>query len=336
MLATDDSITFRCCTGRAEERASAILALKNASTIILDLTAISTLSLLDSLDCLEHFQGRLLVSEQVFAEVRSLAAEPVGEGGRTGLGREGYRYVISNMTPEAVKSQRELFSSLMEKLKTTCKIVGCPELSAVSTEKREFLIKAVGEHGAQSIVLASTPGSVLWTDDFGVAVLAVDQFGVRRVWTQVAFQERSEAGAIKPENFVEVTAKLLGWRYYFTTTGTPALVRAGALAGWNPDRWPMKGAMEVLSDSGIATRDIVSLAVSFILHYTGEVVLPEVRNAVTVRVLERLSNRGEGLGPVGAVLQAVPAAFGLNVLRAAELMGVANAWLASKGVRRDT
>jgi hypothetical protein len=148
-------------------------------------------------------------------------------------------------------------------------------------------------------------------------------------------QEWAEAGSIKAESFIDATAKLLGWKYYFTSTGVPALARAGAIAGWNPDRWPLKGALEVFSDRAIFTKDVLSLAIAFMLQYVGEIVLPEIRDTVTVRVLDRLSSRGEGLAPIGALLRALPGAFGLNVLRATELIRTANAWLVTKpGIRR--
>jgi hypothetical protein len=243
---------------------------------------------------------------------------------------EGYRYVVTEMTAEAVRDEREYFDLLVAKVKSNCMVVACPELAAVSSEKREFLTRAVGGHGAQSIVLASVPGHVLWTDDYGVALVAAHEFGVRRVWTQVALQERAEAGAIKAELFIEATAKLLGWGYYFTSTGAPALARAGSIAAWNPDRWPLKGALEVFSDRAISTKDVLSLAMSFMVQYMSEIVLPEVRDTVTVRILERLSSRGEGLSPIGVLLRALPGAFGLNVLRATELLRIANAWLVTR------
>ena len=62
----------------------------------------------------------------------------------------------------------------------------------------------------------------------------------------------------------------------------------------------------------------------------GEVVLPEVRNTLTVRILDQLAGRGEGLAPVGALLRSLPRAFGLNVIHANELTNVVKAWIASK------
>ena len=69
---------------------------------------------------------------------------------------------------------------------------------------------------------------------------------------------------------------------------------------------------------------------------TGVAVLPEVRSTISIRILEQLERRGEGLAPVGVLLGALPDAFGLDVIRANELIQVVNAWIASKRrIRRD-
>ncbi len=334
-LAVDDEVSVRCCAGTAEERAEAILALKNASAVVLGLAAIATLSLLDALDELERFPAQLLVSELTFAELKSTLDACAGEDKAMGfLGKEEGRYVLGQVAPEVLRGRREFFQSTVEKVRLRCRVIGCPELAAVPPDRREFLVKAIGEHGAQSVVLASAPGRLLWTDDLAVALIAKHDFGVRRAWTRVALQERSEAGAVKPEMFFEASAKLMGWRYYFTSPSTPTLARAGSLAEWNPAWRPLRSALEVFSDSGIATRDALALVVSFMVHYAAEVVLPESRDALTVQILENLAKRGDGLALIQALTAALPVAFGLNVLRARELVQVIRAWIAAKQAMR--
>jgi tetratricopeptide (TPR) repeat protein len=330
-LAVDDEVSVRCCAGSAEERAEAIAALKNASAVVLDLTAIATLSLLGALGELERFPVEILISELTFAELRNSLAVQTSEDGEMGfLGKEGDRYVLEPAAPETLRVRREFLQSIVDKVRSGCRITGCPELAAVPPDRREFLVKAIGEHGAQSAVLASAPRRVLWTDDFCLAMIARHEFGARRVWTQVVLQERTEAGAVTPETFFEATAKLIGWRYYFTSPSTPALARAGSLAEWNPERRPLRSALELFSDSGIAARDALALVVSFMVHYGTEVVLPDVRNALTVQILENLAKRGDGLGLIQALTSALPLVFDLNVLRAREFGQVIRAWIATK------
>jgi hypothetical protein len=63
---------------------------------------------------------------------------------------------------------------------------------------------------------------------------------------------------------------------------------------WNPDRWPLKSALEVFGDRNISTRDILLLATGFVIQLNGQVVLPQVRDALTISALERLVSRAEG------------------------------------------
>lgn len=327
-LAIASDVSLRCCAGSAQERAEAILALKNASAIVLDLTGIATLSLLDALDELGQFPCPVLVSELTFTELLKSHATLTSTDCEMGfLGKEGDRYVLERAAPEIAQRRREFLQSVIDKVRSKCRIIGCPEFAAVPPDKREFLIKTIGEHGAQTAVLSSAPDRVLWTDDFGLAMVVRHELGVRRIWTQVALQERTEAGAMKPDVFFEATAKLIGWGYYFTSPSTPAIVRAGSLADWNPGQHPLKSALELFSDQGIATRDALALAVSFMVHYSTEVVLPEVRNALTVQILENLAKRADGLTLTQALKPSLSIAFGLNVLRAGEFVRVINAWL---------
>lgn len=335
-LAVDEEITIKCCAGTAEERTEAVGALRNANFLVLDLSAIATLFLLDALEVLERFTVPLLVSELTFGQLKTsemkAAADDRGmeDGAMRFLGKREGRYLLQELQPELLQKRWEYLNRGVERIRSHCNIVACPDLSAVLPDKRDLLVKAFGEHGAQIVTLASTPGRVLWTDDFAVAMIARHEFGVRRVWTQVVLQERTEAGVIEPEMFFGATAKLAGWRYYFTSLSTQALIRAGSLAEWNPSHQLLKNALEQLSDTGIAIREALSLAISFIVHYSNEVALPEVRNALTIQVLESIGKRGEGLGPVRALIAAAPAFFSLNAIRAKEFIAVVRSWIAAK------
>ncbi|HXJ92483.1 MAG TPA: hypothetical protein VMT20_06330 [Terriglobia bacterium] len=334
-MALADEIGIRCCIGSAEERAEAISALKNSEAIVLDLTAVATLSLLGAVDALEQFPTPILISELTLAELRNSLSTASSDDGEAGfVGKEGSRYVLEQLAPEAQQERHQFLKSITERITARCTVVGCPELAAVESERREFLVKALGEHGAQSIVLATSPRRVLWTDDFVLSLVAKQEFGVRRIWTQVALQERAEVGAISPERFFEATARLIGCRYYFTSPSPQALTRAGSLADWDPVRRPLKQALDIFSDTGIVTRDILALAVPFILQCTREIALPEVRNAVIVTILEGLAARGEGLVPINALIVGLRAAFGLDVVRSRDIEDVIRAWIATRQATR--
>ncbi len=66
--------------------------------------------------------------------------------------------------------------ALAKILESSCEVRGCRELASLDSERRGSLIEAFGLHGAQSIILASNPRHVLWTDDFILAECARGRF----------------------------------------------------------------------------------------------------------------------------------------------------------------
>jgi len=160
-------------------------------------------------------------------------------------------------------------------------------------------------------------------------MLARNKFGINRVWTRAAFELRARIGSLQPEVMSQITAKLTGWRYYFTSPNPSSLLHAASLARWNPGSWPLKQALALLAEETISIRDSLILVVSFMVKYGNEVVLPEDRNAITVGLLESLSKREGGLVAIRALLGVLPRAFGLNVVRANETIQVIGAWLAA-------
>ena len=53
------------------------------------------------------------------------------------------------------------------------------------------------------------------------------------------------------------------------------------MADWNPDRWPLKSALEIYSDAAMAPADVLTLAINFIRYHMMEVVLSEIRTTLT-------------------------------------------------------
>ena len=86
---------------------------------------------------------------------------------------------------------------LMEFVRQSCTIACAPEVASMDTEQRDRLIDLFGRDGLESIVAATRPGNLLWTDDLTVAVLAREDFGNRRrVWTHVLLQEAADEGLL--------------------------------------------------------------------------------------------------------------------------------------------
>jgi len=177
-LAQEESVPVFCCSGTDEERREAFAAMDVANTWILESSAIATMFLLDLEDLLQILPANLLVSQATGAELDDMIREDAlfrGEGGV--LTKQNGRVVFIPITPAEKAERHQLLLRRVNKVKTTCKVVGCMEFASLNPQRRDIMIKALGRGEAESIVLASKPGHLLSNMPF----LAVDPFwdGIR-------------------------------------------------------------------------------------------------------------------------------------------------------------
>src|SRR5271167_617022 len=298
MLAQRPEAPLKCCTGSAEELEGALGAFERANAVVLDLTAIATLCML----------GRL-----------NLLRLPPGFSASINVnGNDGKRADVQ-------------LKGLADALQSVCRVRDSAVLASIDPDRRERLVSFFGRHGAESIVIASMPGHVLWTDDMILADLAKTEFGVRRVWTEAALQARAQAGNLDPAELATASTKLAGWGYSFTTPSIETLMRAGSVAVWNPDQFPLKQALDQFASDSMNMSDAVRLAAELIVKMYNDQYLRGQRRTVTSRLLDRLAKRAGGREAVEALPRSLPIRFGLDLIRARELSDVVRGWTAAQG-----
>jgi tetratricopeptide (TPR) repeat protein len=330
-LAKQSDVTIKCCFGNVEERNEAKKAMRDANTIILDMSAIATLFSLRRLDVLENWPVNFVLSQATDNDLREMIANEartaVHQSGVFLKTEDGYGFVENEGGSK--KAYLEELRKLVQSLETKCKVVTCRALAALEPERRDALIGGFGNHGAEAILLATTPGTVLWTDDHIQALVARNDHGVLRVWTQLVIGERVDSGAIDVELLNDASARLLGFRYFFTAV-TPQILRTAAvIADWKVDKWPLNQALEEFEKEYLELAVVMQLAAGFLKLVYIEC-LPDTQAAVTIRILEHVAKRNRGMAAIRVLRDAVPRIFGLNVLGVSSALETINAWIKSK------
>jgi len=72
------------------------------------------------------------------------------------------------------------------------------------------------------------------------------------------------------------------------------------------------------------------LALGFLASVYLDCQIPELRNAITISVIERLWSRTNGKQAVEALIRMIPVRFGLNVVGAQEAQETIAAWLTTQ------
>jgi tetratricopeptide (TPR) repeat protein len=317
LAARPDSI-IKCCLGSEEELEAALIAYSRANSIVLDLTAIATLCMLGRLDLLKSWARRFIVAHATLQELRRLQFEPNPPASTP-----------SNGTVAELAGVDLDLRGLADLIASICTIGDGAVLSTLTQNQRDELLFYFGRHGAESVMLASMPGHVLWTDDRVLANVARNDFGVRRIWTQSAFMARVQAGSLDPSELATAGTKLAGWGYTFTTPSLETLMRAGAVSGWAPDQFPLRQALDQFATDSVRLPDAVILAAELIVNIYADSRLRAGRTAVIARLLDRLAARRGGREAIDALPRSLPIRFGLDLIGARELADAIRGWMAA-------
>ena len=334
-LASQLDVSVRCCIGSADERTEAARALRSSNTVVLEMSAIGSLFLLDRLEILDAWSGDIIVSQSTVSKLRQMLVNQVKlesrESGVLVKSESGFQMVENS--PERNSEYIERVRGLIRVIEKKCRIVPCPALAAIDPEERNTLIKAFGQHGAESIVFASVPRTVLWTDDHIQAVFARQEYGVKHVWTQLVVGARADSGAVESKVYFDVSAKLAGFGYFFTSMDPQILRYAGDLACWKVDEWPFAQALALLEHDSIDIKTAVQVTTAFLPLLYKEKLLLDPKSAVTLRMLDHLSNKKDGFVGILALKKVLPRIFGLNVLGETAANQTIDAWLAANKKR---
>ncbi|MDO8431185.1 MAG: hypothetical protein Q7S58_02115 [Candidatus Binatus sp.] len=321
-LAQRPDSPIKCCTGAAEELEAALQAFERANAVVLDLSAIATLCMLGRLSLLPSWPRQFAITQTTLTELRRLAFDD-------NLMRlpAGFSAALNGADGNGKPANVQL-KALADQLQTICRVCDGAVLASIDQERRQRLIDLFGRHGAESIVAASMPGHLLWTDDRILANLARSEFGVRRVWTEAALKARAQAGNLDPAELATASTKLAGWGYSFTMLTVETLMRAGSVATWNPDQFPLKQALDQFAADTMSLSDTVRLAAELIVKIYNDVYLRGQRRTVVARVLDRLALRAGGREAIDVLPRSLPIRFGLDLIRAREFSDVVRGWTA--------
>ena len=126
--------------------------------------------------------------------------------------------------------------------------------------------------------------------------MARSEHGVSRVWTQFVIEACVELGVVELDAFLDASAKLLGYGYYFTSANPQILGQAGVIAEWKVDGWPLSQALSTFAEESIDLVQILRLAAGFLRLLYQEPILPQTKVNITVKILEHIANRQGGIG----------------------------------------
>ena len=330
-LAGSPSGLVKCCEGSMEEYRRASGVLESCSTVVLDMSAISSLFLLDEPDILKNWPVDLVVSANTVVELRRMITDKIPHHSRESqvLLKADSGHVSWERSSKEKMASIEKLRNLVHILETACEVRPCVALAELESEKRGKFIQAFGRYGAETIFLACMPEGVLWTDDLVQAKVAGTEYDVSHVWTQFVIEKCAESNMVQPEVFLEASAKLLGYGYSFTAKSPDIIRQAAVIAGWKMDEWPFSQALLFFAEEPADLMQVIMLTAHFLKLLYQEPLPLESRRIITEKILENIAGREGGIqGIFDLRRNLLSVIFGLNVVGLAQVTETIDAWLA--------
>ncbi|MFC1637111.1 hypothetical protein ACFL5Z_20000, partial [Planctomycetota bacterium] len=317
-------LRLKCCTGTDEELEIAERALRESQNIIVDATALGTLFLMKSYETLTKIPRKLIVSQGTIDDFRELLRIYDHPKSLAGVYcKEGF----IPWSPESVEEIRKNLQGLIDLIEKHCTVESGLIVGRLEASRRNKLVQIFGQLGVESLMLAARDGYILWTDDMATAELGRMEFGCQRVWTQQIVDHFCAQGKLDPDLNIEISTNLIHMRYYYTRPNIKIFLNAVEKTDGDVDKGPLHQALDWFSDPNARIEGIDRIGATFLKSLWQSGHLESVNQTVTIRILERLSSRPEGMNVIHSWLRNIDRIFWIDVTTAQKVKDVILSWL---------
>lgn len=246
-LTDHDERFVRCVECSPQQYSEAAEAGFDTNKVVLDLSAIVTVSRLNAWSQLDKEREYLVsraTSDRIaeWLHLTETGSQPTAYSYLSDNGK----IIIQEVTQEQLQNDRNEIQTIVTEVGALSAVKSSFALAKLDPIRREQYIRVCGLHTIESVILARDENALLWTDDLFVGVLAEADFGVKRIWTQLAFKVLENAGRIGGDIYSEITAKLAAWNYVATIWNPLDVISAGNLCDWDVSRWPLKQCIRLI------------------------------------------------------------------------------------------
>lgn len=265
LTSRDDSF-IRCAECSPQEFSTKVQAGFDSKKVVLELSAIVTISRLNAWDHLdrdlEYFVSRA-TSNTIGEWVHELTEQEGQPSAYSYLG-DGGQMLLQDVTPEHLEHERNEVRSIAAKVDALCSVKDSVAIAGLKPKQRKQYLEVCGLHSLESVSVAKDEGALLWTDDLFVAVIGELDFGSKRIWTQLAFKTLEHAARLDSNVYSEMTARLSAWNYISTIWHAQDLIAAGNLCGWDTNAWPLKQCIQLIGKCSLPLSKKARLAMEFL------------------------------------------------------------------------
>ena len=243
-LMGNPELGIRCSIGDIEERTNVLNLLNHSKPkLVVDIISLITLHSLDAADIVVSTFGKLCIAQSTIDELQSIISEREGMWSkREGMivGKKGNRYIKQIINPEEMKQGIEYLKNIVHWIRENCEVGQAPVGSEMNQLRRRELNDMLQQHFLDTVLLASQPEHLLFSDDgrlrhYAKTSLNSDagtNFQIEGVWTQVLLEHCVKQNLLDKADYDEMTIKLVCSHYYHTAFDANLLLEIAKRTNW--------------------------------------------------------------------------------------------------------
>jgi hypothetical protein len=324
MLAHASDAEVRCSFEPETSIRTIVDDLQSAPSVVIHTGALATIALCGQLQLLQLLGKRIAVARGTLDEL-ALHRREVDNRGHATIGLIAGKAVFNQVDPEAQSQYLARLDEIATWLRDEAEVFSEDDRTLLTEREWDVWATLGGGGAADSLHRCLRTKAVLWSDDATVAGFAI-QRGATAAWTQLVGSWLFEQGLLSADSLYALSAKLAGWRFAPTRIVPTVYLAAAREAQWDTTAWPLPEHFRLIETNVWSTRTLVGLLLGIVKLVWQNAPAENAAAQLTVALLERTRKRSDGRQVLTAVVRAMPAVFGLDVLNLKRAGDVFEAW----------
>jgi len=303
LLTQVPELGIRCSLAITGEHQKTISENENP-TIILDPIALITIQSLHIGDLLVERYGKLGIAQSTVDLIQQAILEHTGVKRQAQLDQsvDSDALKMHEISAEVIQKERASLENLLQWVHVNCAVIPCyPALDIDPAEKERYNI-LIGKASIESILLATKPGYLLYSDDRVIHAVAKEKFKLSStISTPDIIRDCLHASVITREKYSKMALQLIAWNYRPVPIDAELILEAAEKAGWDlvsPFTDVIEALHSICYPNG-ANRFAPVLKFTELLW--GKPIEEEDRNVLFLRFLTAVAPEGDTHSFVGAL-----------------------------------
>ena len=326
MISTPD-LGIKCSNGSIEERTRAVGGLTRKPKLIIDIISLMTIQGIGAEEVIAKTYGKLGIAQATLDLITHTIAERkhMQQNGFMTIGKEGDQFVRQEISAEVVKNSIEYLETLLQWFEANCDVLPCNAALKIVRSEKQKLDELIGEAFIDTVLIASEPGRLLFSDDERLRGFAKHEYGVDGVWTQVLLMHCLDSNLLERKIYNELIVRLAASYYHHTSIDADILIEAARQSKWAPSG-PYTTVLQVLSGTASDEPSALNVAANFLYELWKQPILSQQRDYLILALLDAVTSGRNRRGVISKIAKLVKGRFLLLPLAERQILSLIELW----------